>query len=75
MAWRGGEVSRIAAPHRMHGVGGADQRRQRHVGGMGIADRVVLDRTQAEALRRVIGRLLEAAVVETEPLGLAIFKK
>ena len=42
---------------------------------MRIADRLVLDRAQAEALRGVVGRLLEPAIVETERFGLAIFQE
>src|SRR6266702_1145974 len=42
---------------------------------MGIADRLVLDRAQPETLRGVVGRLLQAPVVEEEHLGLAVFEK
>src|SRR3981081_75130 len=42
---------------------------------MRIADRVVLDRAQAKPLRGVIGRLLQPAIVEHQPFGLAIFQK
>ena len=42
---------------------------------MGIADRLVLDRAQAETLRGVVGRLLEAAVVEHQHLGLLVFEE
>ena len=42
---------------------------------MGIADRLVLDRAQAETLRGVVGRLLEAAVVERQHFGLPVFEE
>ena len=59
----------------MDGVGSPDQRRQRHVGGMGIADRIVLYRAQAKALRRVVGRLLQPAIIEHQRFGLAVFQE
>ena len=65
----------MAAFDRAHRVGGARDRRFRHVGGMGIADRLVLHRAQAEALRGVVGRLLEAAVVEHQRFRLAVFQE
>ncbi len=58
-----------------HGLGGARECRFRHVGGVRIADRFVLDRAQAETLRRVIGRLLESAIVEHERFGLLVFQE
>ena len=72
---RAGVVAGIAALDRAHGVGRARDRRLRHVGGMRIADRLVLDRAQPEALRGVVGRLLEPAIVEHQHFGLAIFEK
>jgi len=42
---------------------------------MRIADRLVLDRAQAEPLRRIVRRLLEPAVVEGERLGLLVFQE
>ncbi len=42
---------------------------------MRIAHRIVFDRAQAEALRGVIGRLLQPAIVEHQPFGLAVFQK
>ena len=42
---------------------------------MGVADRVVLDRAQAEALRGVVGRLLQPAIVEHQRFGLAVFQE
>ena len=42
---------------------------------MRIADRVVLHRTQAKALRGVVGRLLQPAVVEHQHFGLAVFEE
>ena len=42
---------------------------------MRIADRLVLDRAQPEALRGVVGRLLQAAIVEQQRLRLAVFEK
>ena len=41
---------------------------------MGIADRLVLDRAQPEALLGVVGRLLEPPVVEQQHLGLGVFE-
>ena len=41
---------------------------------MRIADRLVLDRAQAEALRGVVGRLLQASIVEHQHLRLAVFE-
>ena len=42
---------------------------------MRIADRVVLYGAQAEALRGVVGRLLQPAVVEHQRFGLAVFQE
>ena len=42
---------------------------------MRIADRLALDGAQPEALRGVVGRLLQAAVVEHQHLGLAVFEE
>ena len=42
---------------------------------MGIADRLVLHRAQAEAVGGVVGRLLQAAVVERHHLRLPVFEK
>ena len=42
---------------------------------MRIADRLVLDRAQAEPLVGVVGRLLEPPIVEDEHLGLGVFEK
>ena len=42
---------------------------------MRIADRLVLHGAQAEALRGVVGRLLQPAVVEHQRLGLAVFEE
>src|ERR1700759_21259 len=42
---------------------------------MRVADRVVLHRTQAKSLAGVVGRLLEAAVVEHQGFGLAVFEE
>ena len=68
-------VAGMAALDGAHGVGGTFDRRLRHVGGMRIADRLVLDGAQAEALRGVVARLLQPAVVEAKDFGLAIFEK
>src|SRR6185312_13395865 len=46
-----------------------------NVGGVRIADRFILDRAQAEALRGVVGRLLEPPVVVSQHLRLAVFEK
>ena len=69
------ELPAIAAAHRIDRVRGADQRRQRHVGGMRIADRVVLDRAQPKPLRGVVGGLLQPPIVEHQRLGLAVFQE
>src|SRR3984957_319688 len=75
-AWRRGRVvAGIAALDCAHRVGGPLDRRLRHVGGMGIADRLVLDGAQPKTLGRVVGRLLQPAVVERQNFGLAIFEK
>ena len=42
---------------------------------MRIADRLALHGAQAEALRGVVGRLLQPAVVEHQRLGLAVFEE
>ena len=42
---------------------------------MRIADRVVLDGAQPKALRGVVGRLLEPAIVEHQRFGLAVFQE
>ena len=42
---------------------------------MRVADRLALDGAQPEALRGVVGRLLEPAVVEHQHLGLAVFEE
>ena len=70
-----GVFAAVPAFHRANRLGGARQRAFGEIGGVCIADRFVLDRAQAEALRSVIGRLLEAAIVEHEYLGLAIFQE
>jgi hypothetical protein len=41
---------------------------------MGVAHRLVLDGAQPEALRGVVGGLLEPPVVERHHLGLAVFE-
>ena len=65
----------IAALDGAHRVGRARDRRLGQVGGVGVADRLVLDGAQAEALAGVVGRLLEPPVVEHQHLGLAIFEE
>ncbi len=65
----------IAALDRAHRVRRALDRGLGHIGGMRIADRLVLDRAQAKTLRGVVGRLLQPAVVEGQRFGLAIFEK
>jgi len=42
---------------------------------MRVADRLALHGAQAEALRGVVGRLLQAPVVEHQRLGLAVFEE
>ena len=65
----------MAALDRAHRLGRARDRAFRQVGGVRVADRFVLDRAQAEALRGVVGRLLQAAVVEHQRFGLAVFEE
>src|SRR5919206_367103 len=65
------EAAAIAAPHGRDRVRGALERRLAHLRGMRVADRLVRDGPEAEALRRVEARLLEAAVVEQQHLGFA----
>ena len=74
-AGRLGIFAAVAALDGAHCFGGAAERAFGQVGGMGIADRLVLDRAQAETLRGVVGSLLEPAVVEHQRLGLAIFQE
>ena len=69
------ERAGIAAAHRGHRIGRADQRRQRHVGGMRVPDRIVLHRPQAKALRGVVGRPLQPPIVEHQRFGLPIFQE
>ena len=73
-AGRLGIAAGIAALDGAHRVRGARERGLRQVGGMRIADRLVLDGAQAEALVGVVGRLLEPAVVEDQHLGLGVFE-
>ena len=68
-------MAAVAAFDRAHRFGGARERGFREIGGMRIADRLILDRAQAEALRGVIGRLLEPAIVEHQHFGLPIFQE
>ena len=75
MRRRRGKVAAVAAAHGRHRIRRADQRRQRDVGGMRIADRIVLDRAQAKPLAGVVGRLLQPPIVEAQRFGLAIFQK
>ena len=42
---------------------------------MGVADRVILHRAQAEPLRGVVGRLFQPAIVEHQRFGLAVFQE
>ena len=65
----------IAALHGLHRLDGACDRLLGNIRGMCVADRLALHGTQAEALRGVVGRLLEAAIVEHQHLGLAVFQK
>ena len=68
-------AARIAALDGAHRLGRARDRRLGNVGGMGVADRLVLDGAQPEALGGVVGRLLQPAVVEHQHLGLAVFEE
>jgi hypothetical protein len=42
---------------------------------MGVADRLVLYGAQAKALRGVVGRLFEPAIVKHQHFGLAVFEE
>jgi hypothetical protein len=42
---------------------------------MGVADRVVLDGAQAETLCGVVGRLLQAAIIEASAFRLPVLQK
>src|SRR5450631_2460800 len=42
---------------------------------MGVADRLILNRAQTEALRGVIGRGLEPSIIEDQHFGLAVFQE
>ncbi|MGY4327972.1 hypothetical protein ACVWWG_002389 [Bradyrhizobium sp. LB7.2] len=75
MRWRRCEAPGITAAHGRDRVRSANQRRQRNVGGVRIANRVVLDGAQPKALRSVVGRLLQPPVVEHQRFGLAIFQE
>ena len=74
-AGRVGIGAGIAALDRAHRLGRARQRRFRHVGSVRIADRLALHGAQAEALRGVVGRLLQAPVVEDQRLRLLVFEE
>jgi hypothetical protein len=65
----------MAALDRAHGISRARDRRLGDVGGMCVADRLVLDRAQPEALVGVVGCLLEAAVVVDQHFGLPVFEE
>ena len=68
-------MSRIAALHGADRIRGARDRGLRYVGGMRIADGVILDGAQPKALGRIVSRLLEPAVVEDQHFGLAVFEE
>src|SRR6202000_3253184 len=69
-----GDGSRIAALDGAHRIGSAGDRGLGDVGGMRIADRVVLDGAQPEPLRSVVGGLLQPPVVEYQDLRLAVLE-
>jgi hypothetical protein len=71
----GGVLAGIAAFHRAHSVAGALDRRFGNVGSMRIADRFALHCTQAKALRGIVGRLLEPAIVESQGFSLPVFEE
>jgi hypothetical protein len=68
-------VPGVAALDRAHRIGRPCDRGFGDIGSVGVADRLVLHGAQSEALRGVVGRLLEPSVVEVQHLGLAIFEK
>ncbi len=68
-------MAAIAALDGPDRFGGAGERRLGKVGSMGIAHGLVLDGAQPEALRGVVGGLLEPPIVEPQHLGLAIFEE
>src|SRR6185312_8356570 len=57
-----------------HRVGGAADRRLGKLGGMREAGRLARQRAQAEALRGIEGRALDAAIVEGDAFRLAVFE-
>ena len=65
----------IAALHRADGIGSARNRGLGNIGGVGIADGVVLHRAQAEPLSGVIVRLFETAIVKQQHFRLAVFEE
>ncbi len=54
--------------HRLHGVGGAADRRLGNLAGMGVAGGFAGDRAEAETLARIEARRFEPAIVEDQPL-------
>src|SRR6201987_6259350 len=65
----------ITALDRVHRVRGALDRAFGNVARVRSARRLVLHRTQAEALRSVVSRLFEPAIIEGQSFGLAIFEE
>ena len=65
----------VAAFDRPHRIRRAPDRLLRNLRRMRITDRLVLDRAQAEAVRGVVGRLLQAAIVERHHLRLPVFEE
>ena len=66
--------ARISTFDGPHGIGGTRKRGFRDIGRVGITHCFALHSPQAEALRGVVGCLLEPAIVEQQHLGLPVFK-
>src|SRR6266568_588486 len=68
-------VAGIAAFDRTHRVRSALDRGFGNIGSMRVADRFVLDRAQPEALRGVVGGLLQSPIVKSQRFRLPVFKE
>ena len=68
-------AARVAALHGTHGNDCTLDRLLGDIRGMRVTDRLAFHGAQAEALRGVVGRLLQPAVVEHQRLGLPVFEE
>jgi hypothetical protein len=69
-----GHGAGMAAAHGLHSPDGAPDGFLRQVGGMGVALRLLGDRTQPEALGRVEAGVAEATVIEGQHFRLAVLQ-